>query len=261
MAYTQHSKCCGGNPMSVRVRPAAFNMPKTKLPDKIFTWTPELAYTIGLLATDGNLSSDGRHIVMRSADYDLLETFRVCLHLKNKIGVTDIGRRDHMYRIQFSNVQFYNWLITIGITPAKTYTIGAIKIPNEFFRDFLRGHLDGDGSITTYEDRYNTFKNPSYIYQRFIVRFISASEQHIRWLDQKIRTILEAQGRIHRTKPTDPTRQVDMWILKFGKKESINLLSKLYYHENLPSLSRKREIAFKMFNTVKKSQNPVGVTL
>jgi len=47
----------------------------------------------------------------------------------------------------------------IGITPAKSHTINQIIIPEEFFRDFLRGHLDGDGSITVYMDKYNTYKN------------------------------------------------------------------------------------------------------
>jgi hypothetical protein len=31
-------------------------------------WKPNLAYIIGLLTTDGNLSKDGRHICMRSSD-------------------------------------------------------------------------------------------------------------------------------------------------------------------------------------------------
>ena len=43
-------------------------MPRAKLPDIDFKWTPQLAYTIGLLTTDGNLSKDGRHIAMRSKE-------------------------------------------------------------------------------------------------------------------------------------------------------------------------------------------------
>jgi hypothetical protein len=217
-----------------------------------YIWTPQLVYAVGLLATDGNLSPDGRHICMRSSDKNLLETYRSVLNLKNKIAQTHNNgyAKKPSYRIQFSNVQFYNWLTAIGVTPAKTHTIGTIQIPDEFFRDFLRGHLDGDGSITTYEDHYNTFKNPKYIYRRFFVRFISASEKHIVWLNEKANTIMRAQGRIHKTKPADPTRQVNMWVLKFGKKESISLLKKLYYHEHVPCLERKREIALNMFNAI-----------
>ncbi len=42
-------------------------------------WSPELAYAIGIIATDGNLSPNGRHLCIRSADYELLETVKECL--------------------------------------------------------------------------------------------------------------------------------------------------------------------------------------
>jgi len=60
-------------------------MPKPKLPNRNFKWTPKLAYIIGLLTTDGNLSKDGRHITMRSSDVQLLKTFKKCLNLPYKI--------------------------------------------------------------------------------------------------------------------------------------------------------------------------------
>src|SRR3989338_4553102 len=50
----------------------AHKMPKPKLPLKDFKWSPELAYVVGLLVTDGCLSSDGRHIIMRSSEKPLL---------------------------------------------------------------------------------------------------------------------------------------------------------------------------------------------
>ena len=54
-------------------------------------WSTELAYIVGLLATDGNLSSDGRHINFTSKDVQLLKTFKKCLKLKNKIGLKNSG--------------------------------------------------------------------------------------------------------------------------------------------------------------------------
>lgn len=49
-------------------------------------WSPEFAYAIGLLSTDGNLSSDGRHINFTSKDRNLVKIFSKCLGVKNKIG-------------------------------------------------------------------------------------------------------------------------------------------------------------------------------
>ncbi len=115
-------------------------MPRHKLPPKNFKWSAELAYLIGLLATDGNLSKDGRHITMRSSDLQLLITFKKCLHLTNKIARSKNNNlaRKPSYRIQFGNVQLYRWLLTIGLFPNKTYTIGSLKIPDIYFNDSIK---------------------------------------------------------------------------------------------------------------------------
>lgn len=222
-------------------------MPKPKLPEKDFRWTPGLAYAIGLLTTDGNLSKDGRHITMRSSDVQLLKTFKKCLEISAKIiqSKNDGWAKNPSYRVQFGNVQFYKWLIKIGLFPAKTYTIGKLEIPDIYFRDFLRGHLDGDGSISTYRDYYNTFKNPKYIYTRLWVRFISMSKSHIYWLQDRIYKLIQIKGHIIQAKNYHSDQIPGMTILKFGKKESIKLLSWIYYNPNVPCLKRKRKIAEK----------------
>ncbi len=216
-------------------------------PKRNFTWSPELAYIVGLIVTDGCLSGDGRHIMFTSKDLDLIQTFYRLLGLKNKIGRT-VNPKSWAYRAQFGDVQFYRWLMQIGLTPNKSKTIGRISVPDEYFIDFLRGHLDGDGSITTFSDHYNTYKNPAYIYQRLVVRFISASKEHVVWLDEKISTITGIKGKIHTTKKNPKTGNV-MHMVKFGKKDSLNLLRKIYYSPNLPSLDRKRKQALEYLSS------------
>ncbi|MBU0476568.1 hypothetical protein KKB68_00975 [Patescibacteria group bacterium] len=224
-------------------------MPKPKLPDKNFKWTPELAYVVGLIATDGNLSRDGRHITMRSSDVQLLKTFRGCLDLPSKMKIVqsknDGWAKKPCYRIQFSNVQFYRWLLRIGLFPAKTYTIGELKIPNKYFQDFSRGHIDGDGSITTVIDRWNTFKNPKYVYARLFVRFRSVSKKHIDWIRRRIHRNLSIRGHTWERKSLMPYQTASMWTLKFAKKDSLKFLSWIYYKSDLPCLKRKRKIAEK----------------
>jgi hypothetical protein len=118
-------------------------------------WTPKFAYAIGLLTTDGNLSLDGRHFDFTSKDVQLVKTFRDCMGLLNvKIGAKVSGSSGKTYpRIQFSNVRLYKWLLEIGLMPNKSKKLGAIKIPDEYFFDFLRGHFDGDGSCYSYWDQ------------------------------------------------------------------------------------------------------------
>ena len=42
---------------------------------KIYEWTPHIAYCVGLIASDGSLSNDGRHVDLTSLDYDQLLNF------------------------------------------------------------------------------------------------------------------------------------------------------------------------------------------
>ena len=229
---------------------------KTKSPDKEFTWSPELAYAVGLITTDGNLSKDGRHIAMRSSDYDQLENFRKSLKLSNKIGAPKISgpyTKKICYRLQFGDVEFYRWLLHVGLFPAKTYTIGPLQIPDEFFRDFLRGHLDGDGTIVGYQDAYNAFKNAKYVYTRLFVRFISASRTHMEWIQSNIKKLLGLKGDFFEACSKRKSR-VSIWQLKYMKKESIKLLSWLYYAPDLLCLERKRQKAERLLEIVSKVQ-------
>jgi hypothetical protein len=222
-------------------------MPKPKLPDRNFKWTRKLAYAVGLIATDGNLSKNGRSINFTSKDKSLINSFRECLNLKNKIGRKNSGSCSwkKYFFVQFGNVVFYRWLQRIGLTPNKSKTIADLKIPDKYFCDFLRGHLDGDGDISAYKDYYNTFKNPKYIYERIFTRFRSASKPHVEWLRTKINRILSIRGHLNKETRFRPNQISIMWILKFAKKDSIKLLSWLYYSPNIPCLLRKRKIAEK----------------
>lgn len=223
-------------------------MSRKKLPFKEFEWTPDLAYVVGLLVTDGCLSGDGRHITMRSSDKDLLQTFGKCLNLDNKIEQTKY-RGVISGRLQFGDIQFYHWLLSIGLTPAKSRTIGPIKIPDSFFRDFLRGHLDGDGSVLVYRDLNNVYKGRVYVSNRLFVRFISASRDHILWLHQNIKNLVGINGALIVNKSKLENR-ADIWEIKFAKKESVKILKWLYYKPDLPSLNRKRIRALKAIKSI-----------
>ena len=87
-------------------------------------WTGSLAYCVGLIATDGCLLKDGRHINFTSADIQLVELFKKLMNLSVKVSYKTSGSSDSRYpQIQFGNVGLYNWLKEIGHTPKKSLTI------------------------------------------------------------------------------------------------------------------------------------------
>lgn len=191
-------------------------------------WTPQLAYAVGLIATDGCLSKDGRHIDFTSKDRDLVETFKECLGLENKIGTKTSGYNQKSYpRIEFGSVNFYKWLVGIGLSPRKSKTIAELKVPDHYFFDFLRGSFDGDGSCYSYWDpRWKS----SFM---FYLTFNSASPAHVQWLRKKIETCANIKGHLNQ----DGNHIV--WQLKYAKKEAKELIRRIYYSQNLPHLERK----------------------
>ncbi len=114
-------------------------------------WSGDFAYAIGLIATDGWLNKDGRHIGFISKDRELVEKFKGALGVKNTITLHARGGEiDKKYfGIHVGDKTFYKFLNSIGITPAKSKTIQKVDIPNDYFVDFLRGVFDGDGSFYT----------------------------------------------------------------------------------------------------------------
>ncbi len=208
------------------------------------TWDPGLAYAIGLIATDGNLSSDGRHVNLTSADKEQLVNFQRCLGINTKLSKNPPGSftRNPIYRVQFSDRAFYHWLEGIGLKPRKTARLGRLSIPRRLFRDFLRGVIDGDGSIFVYTDRYNVYKGTRYEYLRLYVAIASSSRRFLEWIQEMSQELLSVRGSL--LQQPNPTRmRKPHWKLRFAKQDSVKILRWLYYTERLPSLTRKRVIA------------------
>jgi hypothetical protein len=132
-------------------------------------------------------------------------------------------------RVQFSDVNFYNFLFDIGLMPNKSKVLESIAIPNNYFFDFLRGDFDGDGTFYSYWDpRWKA----SYM---FYTVFMSASEKHMLWMREEIFQRLGIKGHLTITGKTP------MYQLKYAKAESLKLLPKMYYNPEVVCLSRKRE--------------------
>src|SRR5438445_6345630 len=184
-------------------------------------WWSDLALAIGLIAMDGNLSPDGRHLMVRSKDRDMLETLRGCLGLTNRITATSNGRGGHYHTLQWSDRAFYLWLMDVGLTPAKSLTLAALSIPDEYFPDFFRGCIDGDGSIRVYTDRYHASKCERYVYERLYVSIVSASRAFIEWLCTTVSRLTGVTGSL--TVRHTPGAQ-PLWMRRYSKAESIRLI-------------------------------------
>jgi len=190
-------------------------------------WSPHFAYIIGLIATDGNLSSDGRHIHFTSKDFELAKLFKEILGLNNKIGKKSRGREmeKKYFVVQFGDKNFYQFLLNLGLMPNKSKILESLKIPGKYHIDFLRGCLDGDGNI-------NIFYHPESKHPQLRVRISSASKAFLNWLKVANSKILKLKGGW-----IEKVRSV--FILGYGINDSLKLLNLIYKDKNSPRLNRK----------------------
>lgn len=182
-------------------------------------WTPEMAYFVGLVTADGNLSKDGRHLCIVSKDKELLEQVKEKMELHVKIAPHYHSSkrliRYQAWHLQFGDVGLYRWLMSIGLTPRKSKTIKKVDVPDEYFSHFLRGLFDGDGCVYSYWDKR---WRSSYMYY---VTFASGSSPFLKWLQQCIYDLYDLRGHI-----TQSGKGVE--ALKFSKHQARPLLYRMY---------------------------------
>lgn len=199
----------------------------------------DLWYTVGLIATDGNLSKDDRHIVITSKDQALLEGLKRILHLSLKLTKKARGysTEKKYFALQIGDVKFYKFLLNIGLSQNKSLTLGKIKVPKKFFKDFFRGVIDGDGSISTWIHKSNANIQWS-------SRVVSGSKKFIIFLKKQSENIFQIKGKLHTAiyKDRNP-----LYILKFGKFTTKVMLRQCYY-KNCFALDRKQLLALKCLN-------------
>ena len=201
--------------------------PKSKVKIK---WSENFAYAMGLIATDGNVSPDGRHINFTSKDLEQIDNYQKTLGIQCNIGKKGSGSvtEKKYYVLQFSDIFFHQFLESIGIGRAKSKSLGFVDIPSKYFFDFLRGCFDGDGTFYSYWDpRWRS----SYM---FYIEFVSASKKHVDWLRLELKNRIGVFGHV-----TGDGNKL-AYQLKYAKKEAVEIIKKMYYNRKVVCLSRKR---------------------
>jgi hypothetical protein len=194
----------------------------------VYKWSASVAYCIGLITTDGCLSSDGRHIDYTSKDIELVTLYQKIMKPSAKIGLKYSGHGRTAYRVQIGDTGLYDFLLSVGLTPNKSKTLAALRVPPGYYADFLRGCFDGDGTTYNYWDsRWRS----SFMYY---IGFASASPPFLEWLrEQNTRHAGVSPGSL---KPA--TRS---YSLTYAKTDVRKLHKFLYYEYGLPALGRKRD--------------------
>lgn len=116
--------------------------------------TPEKAYWLGFLFTDGSVDhykTTGRiRLQLQEKDKEILEKFKEDLGLESKI-IYNVRKNSTCCSVEFVSEQIFNDLAKYDVIPNKTYEINHIpyeKIPEQYRAAYALGLFDGDGGLS-----------------------------------------------------------------------------------------------------------------
>ena len=118
----------------------------------------EKAYWLGFIFADGNIAKDSNNVELSLSYNDIkhLQKFNIFMeHEKDIINISNVTYNDKIYkrcRWIVNNKHLHDTLNNLGCIPAKSLIL---KFPDinifkniSLIRHFIRGYVDGDGSIT-----------------------------------------------------------------------------------------------------------------
>lgn len=148
-------------------------------------WTKEMAYILGWMFSDGNVSEEKGtfRIKLSIKDAEVLENFRAILKTEAPLYSVDQVVPSKKYIAKYKMLRINSRkmcqdLIRLGCVPNKMHKFVLPEMPKPLISHFVRGYFDGDGCIS--------FNYPNTIK----VRIVSSNQRFIVWLCNIIEDIL-----------------------------------------------------------------------
>lgn len=118
-------------------------------------WSPAMAYVLGYWWADGYMRvkrNTGAHsIEIASVDREHLQL--IAASIGEKFDYRRITAKSECYGIEFCSKEMYYDLLVLGGMPNKSNVIGFPVVPAELLVHFVRGFVDGDGTLAWNGDR------------------------------------------------------------------------------------------------------------
>ncbi len=181
-------------------------------------WNSDIAYLLGLIYADGNVMGKPYwQVSLYSKDKEIIDNTLDILH-KNSLPKPKPYHRRGSYCLSVGSRRICRALIYTGIVPNKCKSMIKLKIPNEYFVNFLLGFFDGDGC---WDKKSFCLSN--------------GSLEVLKWVLKTLKKLWNINGRIINKGSCGTYR------LYFRLKDSYNI-AKWLYSNNRYCLTRKKDL-------------------
>lgn len=109
-------------------------------------WSPEMAYVLGFVVTDGCVT--GNQLSISQKDRDILEKIAQAIGATSPVTARkNNGGKTIIHALTISRQEIVQDLMRYGVTPRKSCTVQFPEVPKKYLPHFLRGVIDGDGWV------------------------------------------------------------------------------------------------------------------
>lgn len=108
-------------------------------------WSHEMAWVLGLFVTDGTISKSVHSIIFAQKDERILKL--VAKYMEADYVITSTYKTKSIPTLVINSREIKKDLKLMGITNNKSLTLPFPLVPKEFLPSFIRGIIDGDGTV------------------------------------------------------------------------------------------------------------------
>lgn len=188
--------------------------------DYFHIWSRDMAYILGFICADGSVAWNppkGYYsLTITAAEKDRLhlEKIRQIIDSTKPLLYSQTTRS---YRLVVNSRRLSGRLIALGVVPRKSLILKFPKVPIIYVKDFIRGYMDGDGSVIFFKRKRSPY---------FEIRISSGSSKFLEILEAKVNRKLQIRSRLVKLKG-------NCYILRYSCTRGLKLANWLYQNAQL----------------------------